>query len=125
MIEKMIEFGTLFDFYGRLLSERQYSIIESFYIHDLSLSEIAVELNISRQAVYDTLKRAEEKLFKFEKKLALVRKFNLNKEDIKKIMEYTDSIYQYFSDKDNSENLKIIEDLNMIKKIGLNILGNS
>ena len=61
MVEKVVEVGVLFDFYGKLLSARQLSVIELFYIYDLSLAEIGEELNITRQAVYDTLKRADRK----------------------------------------------------------------
>ena len=55
MVEKIVEIGILFDFYGKLLSKSQYQIIEFYYIHDLSLGEIAEELGISRQGVYLSL----------------------------------------------------------------------
>ena len=67
------------------LSERQYTAIELYYIHDLSLAEIGEELNISRQSVYDTLKRAEENLYEYEETLGLVKKFNFSIEEIDKI----------------------------------------
>lgn len=65
----------LYDFYGALLTERQRSLIERYYNDDFSLREIGEELGISRQAVYESLKRAERGLAVFEKKLGLVKKF--------------------------------------------------
>lgn len=92
MINRLVEISILFDFYGKLLSERQYSAIELYYMHDLSLSEIGEELNISRQGVYDTLKRAEDKLFEYESVLGLVNKFNRNREEIEILYDLTDEI---------------------------------
>lgn len=89
MVDKTIEMGILFDFYGRLLTESQYLAIEFYYIHDLSLGEIAEELNISRQGVYDTLKRAENILYRYEEKLKLVKKIDITKEKVKKILKYS------------------------------------
>jgi len=65
----------LYDFYGELLTERQRNLIERYYNDDFSLREIGEELGISRQAVYESLKRAEEALEVFEKKLGLVERF--------------------------------------------------
>ncbi|SCG83476.1 UPF0122 protein [Proteiniborus sp. DW1] len=90
MFEKIVEIGLLFDFYGKLLNDKQYSAIEFYYIHDLSLSEIGELLGISRQGVHDLLKRTEKKLFIFEEKLGLVKKFSENKEKIKEILDSTD-----------------------------------
>lgn len=87
MVEKLVQIGILFDFYGKLLSKRQYSIVELFYLQDLSLSEIGEELNITRQGVYDTLKRAEENLYRYEDTLGLAAKFNENHKIIKDILK--------------------------------------
>ncbi|NLW22258.1 MAG: DNA-binding protein [Tissierellia bacterium] len=92
MVERIVEIGILFDFYGKLLSERQYVAIELYYIHDLSLAEISEELGISRQGVYDILKRAEEYLYEYETRLGLVNKFRRNKEDINRIYRLTEEI---------------------------------
>lgn len=122
MIEKTIEIGILFDFYGKLLSDKQYSAVELYYIHDLSLSEVGDQLNISRQGVYDILKRAENNLYMYEKELGLVNKFNQNKEKIKMILEYIDKI----NERDlNINNKQLIGYLEEIRKISLDILENS
>lgn len=92
MIEKTVELGFLFDFYGNLLSKRQYSIVELFYIHDLSLTEIGEEMGISRQSVYDTLKRGEKKLYEYEETLGLFQKFDEKEENIKEILKDIEEI---------------------------------
>ncbi|AEF93969.1 UPF0122 protein [Desulfotomaculum nigrificans CO-1-SRB] len=65
----------LYDFYGSLLTERQQKFIELYYGDDLSLGEIAEKFAVTRQAVHDTLKRAEQTLENYEQKLGLVGKF--------------------------------------------------
>ena len=74
-MEKLVEIGILFDFYGKLLSSKQYTVIDLYYINDLSLAEIGDELEVTRQGIFDLLKRAEKKLYSYEKKLHLVEKF--------------------------------------------------
>lgn len=65
----------LYDFYGPLLTARQQRVLELYYEQDLSLGEIAAELRVSRQAVHDTVRRAEEALERFEAKLGLAGKY--------------------------------------------------
>lgn len=92
IMEKLVEIGILFDFYGKLLSDRQYQAIEYYYIDDLSLSEIGEELHITRQGVFDTLRRAEQKLYHYEEILGLVKKFNNNQDKIREIREISKEI---------------------------------
>jgi len=72
MIEKMIRVGRLYDIYGALLTEHQRKCLELHYLQDLSLGEIAAELGVSRQAINDILRRAEESLEQYEEKLKLL-----------------------------------------------------
>ena len=77
----------LFDTYGVLLSESQQQMLEQYYVFNLSLGEIAEELNISRAAVQDALKKGIQKCKKFEEELHLLEKKNkinniLNEEKI-------------------------------------------
>ncbi len=74
MLDKVLRIGLLFDFYGALLTDKQQYCLEVHYFRDLSLSEMAVELNVSRQAVYDILRRAEQLLEDYEAKLKLVER---------------------------------------------------
>jgi len=71
MFEKNLALAPLLDWYGALLSERQRTLLDLYYNQDLSLSEIAAEVGISRQGVRDGIKKAEEELFFFERQLHL------------------------------------------------------
>lgn len=113
MVEKLVELGILFDFYGKLLTKKQYDVVDLFYLKDLSLSEIGEELNITRQGVYDTLKRAEEKLYQYEETLGLVGKFVKSKNNIKEIIELANEIKDYIDDeayKKAKDSAQMIED---------------
>lgn len=67
-----VEMILLFDYYGDLLTDRQRLCLDMHYNQDLSLGEIAQELSISRQAVYDNLSRAEALLKNMEEKTGCV-----------------------------------------------------
>ena len=114
MVKKLVEIGILFDFYGKLLSERQCTTIELYYIHDFSLTEIGEELNISRQGVYDTLKRAEQKLYEYEDTLGLINKFNYKIREIDKIDKITKEIEK---ESQNINNQKILEKSKALREI--------
>ncbi len=68
------ELVLLFDYYGDLLTERQRTCFDLHYNQDLSLSEIAQELSVSRQAVFDNLSRTEAILRNMEQKTGIVRR---------------------------------------------------
>lgn len=74
LFAKRIRIGRLYDVYGSLLTVRQQKIMEQYFYDDLSLGEIADAGGTSRQAVYDLLKRVEESLEKYEKKLRVLQK---------------------------------------------------
>lgn len=61
-----VEIGTLCAFYGGLLTERQRQALELHYMEDLSLGEIAQQLNVSRQNVHELITRSAEKLRSYE-----------------------------------------------------------
>ena len=75
-MEKIVEQGLLYDFYGELLTEHQRHIYEDVVFNDMSLSEIAEEQGISRQGVHDLVKRCDRILGGYEEKLGLVDMFN-------------------------------------------------
>ncbi len=70
----------LFDFYGELLTDKQKEYFDLHYNEDLSLAEIAQSEGISRQGVWDIIRRAEESLRRFEDKTGLVGRFAAQKE---------------------------------------------
>ena len=76
MFEKNLTLTVLFDLYGELLTEAQKTMFDYYYNDDLSLSEIAENTGITRQGVRDSIKRAEDALRGFEKKLGLAEKLD-------------------------------------------------
>ncbi len=85
MLDKILRVGILLDFYGALLTEKQKYCVELHYLSDFSLAEIADEMGVSRQAVHDILKRAEQVLSEYEEKLRLVQRYQEEQLSIKKI----------------------------------------
>lgn len=79
-MEKIVQQGLLYDFYGELLTEHQRHIYEDVVFNDLSLSEIAEEQGISRQGVHDLVRRCDRLLKGYEDKLHLVEKFMMTKQ---------------------------------------------
>ena len=73
-MEKNVKLSILLQLYGKLLTENQFNILNDYYNNDLSLSEIAENNSITRQAVRDILKKGENKLFEYEEKLELMKK---------------------------------------------------
>ena len=69
-----LEMTLLFDYYGELLTDRQRMCFDLRHNQDLSLAEIAEELNVSRQGVHDNLSRAEALLRNMEEKTGCVRR---------------------------------------------------
>lgn len=75
LLEKTTRMNFLFDFYQALLTEKQRSYMELYYLDDHSLGEIAESYEVSRQAVYDNIRRTEAMLEEYEEKLQLFTKF--------------------------------------------------
>ncbi|MCL6445704.1 MAG: YlxM family DNA-binding protein [Alicyclobacillus sp.] len=71
-MEKVTRLGVLFDFYSGLLTARQRDMVELHYFDDWSLAEIAEHFGVTRQAVHDNLRRAEEQLEAYEATLQLM-----------------------------------------------------
>lgn len=89
-MDNILHLTLLYDFYGELLTEKQKQVYEMHYQNDLSLSEIAEELSISRQAVRDQLVRTEKILRGYEDTLHLISRFQEQRravEEMKAIME--------------------------------------
>ena len=75
LLEKTTRMNFLFDFYQALLTDKQRSYMELYYLDDHSLGEIAESYEVSRQAVYDNIRRTEAMLEEYEEKLNLLSKF--------------------------------------------------
>ena len=92
-MEKIVQQGILYDFYGELLTEHQREIYEDAVYNDMSLSELADNYGISRQGVHDLLKRCDKILSEYENKLHLVSRFDKIKSKISRMGE-TDDLSQ-------------------------------
>ena len=75
MFEKDLNVAFLLDFYGDILSEKRRQVLDEYYNNDLSLSEIAQDLGVTRQGVRDLIKKAEAELQFYEEKLGLAARF--------------------------------------------------
>lgn len=71
-LAKTTRINALFDFYESLLTEKQRTFLKFYFLDDYTLGEIATESGISRQAVYEHIKRAEHALEDYESKLKLL-----------------------------------------------------
>jgi uncharacterized protein len=87
MLEKTTRMNYLYDFYQALLTPKQQSYMSLYYLDDYSLGEIAEEYNVSRQAVYDNIKRTEAMLEEYEEKLLLLEKFQERKALVTRMKE--------------------------------------
>ncbi|MBP3447939.1 MAG: hypothetical protein J6K51_02830 [Clostridia bacterium] len=79
---KEIKYGVLLDFYGDLLTKKQREALDLYYNEDYSLLEIGEHLNISRQGVFECIKKGAEHLEHYEDILRLYEK-NLQTESVK------------------------------------------
>ncbi|WP_425060815.1 hypothetical protein SCACP_15700 [Sporomusa carbonis] len=89
MLTKVLRVGQLYDFYNALLTDKQRDCLNMHYLQDLSLAEIAEEFGVSRQAVHDILRRAEQTLEEYEEKLGLVARYS---DERKLLAEVIDSL---------------------------------
>ncbi|WP_079508403.1 putative DNA-binding protein [Mesobacillus jeotgali] len=87
MLEKTNRMNYLYDFYQALLTPKQSSYMALYYLDDYSLGEIAEEYDVSRQAVYDNIKRTEAMLEEYEEKLLLFDKFQKRSGLLSKVRE--------------------------------------
>lgn len=85
-VEDVYEAAVLLDFYGQLLTDRQYEVMDLHYNSDLSLGEIAEVIGISRQGVFDSIRKAKLILAGYEKKLGLIERFREQEKSVEKAL---------------------------------------
>ncbi len=107
-MDKNVKISMLLDIYGKLLTEKQYFLLYDYYNQDLSLSEIAENLGITRQAVRDILKKGENKLLEYEEKLEIMKKTLSQEEKIAAILSEITKISDNATD---NEVAKVLEDV--------------
>ena len=109
-MDKNVEISILCEIYGKLLTSKQLDILTDYYNNDLSLSEIAENNNITRQAVLDILKKGENKLFELEEKLLIMEKMIKQEKILQDVLNELTKIEEVSSDK------KVEKILNHVRK---------
>jgi predicted DNA-binding protein YlxM (UPF0122 family) len=104
-LEKTNRINLLFDFYQKLLTEKQQTFLKLYFHDNYSLGEIAEEFSISRQAVNEHIKRAEHMLKAYEDKLHLLDQYEHRKQYIQKIDHLLNSV-----DDENKDRIKDLLD---------------
>lgn len=92
-IEKNYRINSLFEFYQPLLTKKQNEYVQLYYGDDFSLGEIAEEFTVSRQAVYDNIKRTVQTLEDYEQKLHLYADFLVRNKQADQIQSYVATHY--------------------------------
>ena len=105
----------LLDFYGDLLTEKQRECYGFHCNDDLSLSEIAEQAGISRQGVWDNIKRAEASLMQIEEKTGLIGKYLAAMDSIEAIIRFTAEALDSSSENDRPAFERIMGMLNDLK----------
>lgn len=120
-MEKFAQIGMLLEIYGGLLTHRQRDVMDLYYNHDLSLSEIAEQFDISRQGVHDLIKRSEQILFKADNSIGILKLRDRILDGIRDIEQDIDRLIQEL-DVDQVENPDRIKDrLKLIKEKVINL----
>ena len=109
MEDSRLNRSILLDYYGELLTEKQRECFDLHYNEDLSLSEIAEQLGISRQGVWDNIRRAESAMQEMERKTGLIRKTQENREALGKLCEMTGGEAKILASEAAAELARLIE----------------
>ncbi|WP_155286671.1 putative DNA-binding protein [Lacticaseibacillus zhaodongensis] len=96
-LAKTNRMNNLFAFYKELLTKKQQEYLELYYGDDYSLGEIAADAGVSRQAVYDNIKRSDAALEEYEGKLHLLAKYEASNDAVDALSAY---VHEHYS-KDN------------------------
>ncbi len=110
MFQKSLEIGYLLDFYGELLNDRRRTVLDMYYNEDMSLSEIADALGITRQGARDLIKKAGDELLLFEEKLQMAKKF-------RSLCECTDTAEKIIRDNRENKDSSLLSLLSAIRQI--------
>jgi len=108
-MERKVKISILCDLYGKLLTNKQFEFLNDYYNNDLSLSEIAENNNITRQAVRDIIKKGENKLFEYEEKLEFMKRTLKQEEQIVNVLQELTKIQTQFTDKQIAQILEHIK----------------
>ncbi len=109
-MDDILKISLLLDFYGGLLTNKQFEMLDLHYNSDCSLSEIAHQFGITRQGVFDNIKRGRISLFELEDKLGLVGRYVEQRERAKLVLKYLDKFNKDKLGKDDLRYLRKIRE---------------
>jgi len=107
-VEKFVRIAYLFDFYQDLLTDKQRDLLKAYYLEDFSLGELSEQHKISRQSVFDTVKKAEQKLLDYEDKLHLFAKHQEEQLILRHIKNLCDAVTMNLSREKSQEIHEVI-----------------
>ena len=91
-IEELNVYTRLFDVYGKLLSKKQFEVMDKFLNLDIGESELAEMQGESRQSVHDAISKAKKQLLEFEEKCGIIKSYNNIKNKLIEVQAFlTDS----------------------------------
>jgi uncharacterized protein len=117
MLDEIITISMLYDFYGNLLPDKQKEFLKLYHEENYSLAEIAHEFGLSRQGVYDSVKKAERALYAYEEKLGLMLRFKKTELALEKIDSALDALLEKYS-KDSTLTAQLIKIKNTADALG-------
>ena len=106
-----IRFGSLYEMYGALLTEKQKQCLALYFCEDYSLAEIAEEMKVSRQAIHDLLKRVEQTLEHYEEMLGFLQRMEKTRMLTEEAAAILDSAAEKHQNKQASRLREILEEL--------------
>ena len=112
-MEDLLEINMLMDFYGQLLTENQRKIMDMHYYKDYTFAEIAESLGITRQGVYEIIKRSKQILKENEEKMKLIERFGFIKQKSVEIVKILEDIEKNVF----NENVKEIKKQDALNKL--------
>ena len=115
MEDKTLHMTMLFDFFGDLLTDKQREYFDLYYNEDLSLSEIAKNVGITKQGVFDIISRAEALLISTEEKTGLVARFREMQAGIAECVELAEKISDISDNEAGDLSKKLVSRLEILK----------
>ena len=110
-MERILQQSMLYDFYGELLTEHQKRIYEDIVFNDMSYAEVGEMEGISRQGVYDLIKRCDKLLSEYEEKLKLVEKLRNTQKKVARIQEIAKELKEANADAALVDRIEAMEQL--------------
>lgn len=114
-----MQISLLYDFYGQFLTKKQREVMHLYFENDYSLSEIAENLNVSRQAIHDTIKKSKKALTEYENRLGLAEKFAAKDLALVRIAEIAEELQKRITGEEEKRQSdeEILKKLEEIQKI--------